>query len=114
MGLLGDVDMGHAAKSVESGDVRLGARVGLGWGGGNRARGGDIVKKRCIVKRFQPVGLWQVSVGEHGPDFVQEGSVQAFGHAIVLRCVGGSDFMLDSTLLKILLDMACHVLAPSI
>ena len=106
--------MGHAAEGAESGDVWLGARVGLGWGGGNRARGRDIVKKHCIVKRFQPVGLWQVSVGEHGPDFVQEGSVQAFGHAIVLRCVGSGDFMLDSMLLKVLLDVACHVLAPSV
>ena len=87
--LLRDVDMSHATESLESQDIRLYACVSLRWGGGNRARGGDIVKESCVVKCLQPVGFRQVGVGKHVPYFVQEGLVQAFSHTIMLWCVGG-------------------------
>ena len=77
-------------------------------------RGGDIVKERCVVKCLQPVGFRQVGVSKHGPYFVQEGLVQAFGHTIILWCVGGGYFVLNPTLLKILLNVASHVLTPSV
>jgi len=72
------------------------------------------VKESCIVEHFQPVGFWQVCIGEHGLDFVQESMVQAFCNAVVLRRVGSSDFMLDAMLLKELLNVTSHVLAPSV
>jgi hypothetical protein len=77
-------------------------------------RGGDIVKESCVVECLQPVGFRQVGVGEHGPYFVQEGLVQAFGHTIMLWYIGSGYFVLDPRLLKILLNVAGHVLTPSI
>ena len=72
------------------------------------------MKESCIVKHLQPVGFRQVGVSEHGPYFVQEGLVQVFGHTIMLWYVGGGYCVLDPTLLKILLNMASHILTPSI
>jgi hypothetical protein len=40
--------------------------------------------------------------------------VQVFGHTIMLWYVGGGYCVLDPTLLKILLNMASHILTPSI
>lgn len=45
---------------------------------------------------------------------VQEGVVQMFHNAVVLWCVSGGDFVLDAAVLKVLLDMAGHIFAPSI
>ena len=72
------------------------------------------MKKGGIVERLQPVRLGEVSVSEHRSNFVQEGAVQAFCHAIILWCVSSGDFVLDSVLLKVLLDMASHVFTSSI
>jgi hypothetical protein len=74
----------------------------------------DVVKEGSIVESLQPVGLGEVCIGKHSPDLVQEGTVQVFCHTVVLRCISGGDFMLDAVLLKVLLDMAGQVLAPSI
>jgi hypothetical protein len=75
---------------------------------------GDIVKESGVVQYLQPVRLWEVSVGEHGPNFVQESAVQAFCHAVMLWHVGSGDFVLDASLLKKLLDMTRHIFAPSV
>jgi hypothetical protein len=72
------------------------------------------VKEGGVVESLQPVGLGEVCIGEHCPDLVQEGAVPAFCHAIVLGRISGGDFMLDAMLLKVLLEMASQVFAPSI
>jgi len=72
------------------------------------------VKEGSVVESLKPVRLGEVYIGEHCPNLVQEGTVQAFCHAIVLGHISSGDFMLDAMLLKVLLEMASQVFTPSI
>ena len=72
------------------------------------------VDVRCITKGVKPVHLGEVSICQHGPDFVKKCPVHVLGHAIVLQHVWGCHFMLDAFVLEVLLYCIGDVFTPSI
>ncbi len=65
-----------------------------------------------IIQCLEPVGVREPCIQKHGSDAVQEGVVELFCNAIVLWCIGSHHFVLYSTFLEKLLDMACSVFTP--
>ena len=56
---------------------------------------GDVVYVSSVLEGLVPIALGEVCVNEHCVDFVQQRAVHALCNSVVLRCVRGSESMLD-------------------
>ena len=67
----------------------------------------------CIHNSLNPELFAQTSIGQHTPNFLQQGSIQAFCHTILLRCISNCKVPRDAFLLteirKLIVSIFCTI-----